>query len=305
MRIVAVTAVCVGLSGCVVGDFGSMDRYHVDFHYSYPVDAKARIDAESFNGSIEIEGWDRNEVEISGSKYGSSEDASKSIKIDVHNTPGSVEIRAVRPSTFGGNMGAKFVLHVPRNAELDRITTSNGKIDVKDVSRAAHLKSSNGSITITGVQGEVDAHTSNGSIEADSVAGAASFKTSNGHIYADKMGGALDAETSNSGIEARLDPSGSVKLMTSNGSIDLTLEKSPRSDIRAETKNNSITVHIPSDASAKLVADTSNASIKSDFDLAGGEKAKNHLSGDIGSGGHTIELTTSNGHISVAKGTAK
>jgi DUF4097 and DUF4098 domain-containing protein YvlB len=304
MRIVAVAAVCIALSGCIVGDLGPIDRYRVDFHYTYPVDAKARIDAESFNGPIAIEGWDRNEVEISGSKYASTEEASKAITIDVHNTPDSVEIRAIRPASHVGNMGANFTIHVPRTAELDRISTSNAKIDIQDVARAAHLKTSNSSLKITGVSGEVDAHTSNGSIDAESLDGPAILKTSNGHIHAEKIGGSLDAETSNSGIEVRLDPGAPVKLITSNGPIDLTLEKSPRSDIRAETKNNSITLHMPADASAKLIADTSNASVTSDFAVDGGEK-KNHLNGTVGSGGHTVELTTSNGRIRIAKGRAK
>ena len=66
LAISGVAVAVAGLSGCVIADMGPMDRYRVDFHYSYPVDAKARIDAESFNGPIEIEGWDKNEVEISG-----------------------------------------------------------------------------------------------------------------------------------------------------------------------------------------------------------------------------------------------
>jgi DUF4097 and DUF4098 domain-containing protein YvlB len=308
MRVVAIAtstvAVCIGLSGCVVGDFGPADRFHEDFHYTYPVDAKARIDAESFDGPIEIEGWDRNEVEISGSKYASSEETRNAIKIDVHHTPDSVEIRAIRPSSHQGNMGAKLTLRVPRTAEVDRVTTSNGEIRIQDVGRAAHLKSSNGSIRITGVHGEVDAHTSNASIDAESLDGAATLKTSNGRIHAEKIAGSLEAETSNGGIVARLDssPSTPVKMITSNGSIDLTMDKSPQSDIRAQTKNSSITIHLPADASAKVSADTSNDSVSCDFAVTGGENEKGHLKGNIGAGGHTIELTTSNGRIRIAKG---
>jgi DUF4097 and DUF4098 domain-containing protein YvlB len=304
MRVVLITIICIGLSGCIVGDIGPIDRYNQDFHYTYPVNPRARIDAESFNGPIVIEGWDRNEVEISGTKYASTEEARNAIKIDVHNTPDSVEIRAMRPSSQPGKMGAKFTIHVPRNAEVDRVTTSNGPIQIQDVSRAAHLKSSNGAIRIAGVRGEVDAHTSNAPIEAESLDGPATLKTSNGHIHAEKIAGSLEAETSNSGIEARLDssPSTPIKMTTSNGAVDLTLEKSPLSDIRAETKNSSITVHLPANASARLNADTSNASVTCDFDVANSETEKGHLKGNIGSGGHTIDLTTSNGHIRIAKG---
>jgi DUF4097 and DUF4098 domain-containing protein YvlB len=303
LAIAAAAVATLGLSGCIIGDFGPMDRYHTDLHYSYQVQPKARIDAESFNGAIEIEGWDRDEVEISGVKSGSSEEARDAIKIDVHNTPDSVEIRAIKPSIQSGNTGAKFTLHVPRNAEVDRVTTSNASIKITDVGRAAHLKSSNGSITVTGIHGEVNARTSNAGINAESVDGALSLKTSNGRIYADRVSGSLEAETSNNAIVARLaaSPSTPVKLTTSNGSIDLTMDKAPQSDIRAETRNNSITVHLPPDTAAKISADTSNSSITSDFDLTG-DNEKSHMSGTIGGGGHNIELSTRNGHIRIVKG---
>jgi hypothetical protein len=305
MRIALATAALIGFSGCDAGDFGPMDRYPKDFQYIYPVHPNVRIDAESFNGAIEIEGWDRNDVEISGVKSASTEEARDAIKIDVHNTPDSVEIRAIKPSIQHANMGVKITMHVPRSAELDRITTTNAQIQVQDVSRAAHLKSSNGSIRVTGVHGEVEAHTSNAAIEAESLDGAVVLKTSNGHIRADKITGSFEAETSNNAITARLaaSPSTPVKLISSNGSIDLTMEKAPQSDIHAETKNNSITLHLPANTGAKLTADTSNSSVTSDFDVAG-ENEKGHLRGTIGAGGHAIELITSNGHIRIAKGAA-
>jgi DUF4097 and DUF4098 domain-containing protein YvlB len=296
-------ALLTGLSGCIVADFGPQDRFHEDFHFSYPIQPKARIDVESFNGAIEIDSWDKNEVEIGGTKYGSTEEGMKSIKIDVHHTDTSLEVRAVKPSERTGNMGAKFVLHVPRSAELDRIVTSNAHIEVADVERAAHLKSSNGSIKVSGVHGDVDAHTSNASITAEALDGGVRLTTSNGSIHAEKLTGSLEADTSNSSIVAQLDrsPSTPVKLNTSNGSIDLTMSKPLQSDIKAETRNSSITVHLPSDISARVTADTSNSSISSDFEVSG-EKDKHHLSGTIGSGGHNIELNTSNGRIRIAKG---
>ena len=79
------------------------------------------------------------------------------------------------------------------------------------------------------------------------------------------------------------------------------MEKVPQGRHYAETRNNSITLHLPADTSAKVIADTSNSSIETDFAVSG-DKDKHHLSGTIGSGGHNIELNTSNGHIRISKG---
>ena len=134
------------------------------------------------------------------------------------------------------------------------------------------------------------------------------MKTSNGRIHAENIGGNCEAETSNSSITLRLEtaPEAPLRLITSNGSIDLTMTKAPKNNIRAETRNSGITLHLPSSTAARLIADTSNSSISSDFEVTTrlhGE-GKNHLDGMIGSGGPTLELSTSNGHIRIVRGTA-
>ncbi|MGD1071724.1 MAG: DUF4097 family beta strand repeat-containing protein [Bryobacteraceae bacterium] len=294
------------LSGCVIDDFESSDRYQEDFHYTWDLQADGRVNAESFNGSIEITGWDQNKVEIFGTKFASTKEMLAAVKIDIHHTPEAIEIRAVKPSFRMGGMGARFTMHVPRHAQLDRITASNSAIRVHDVARAAHLQSSNGSIKAGNVGGDVEARTSNGSIDVESVIGAATLRTSNGRIHAENVEGALDADTSNGAITVRLEsaPGGPLRLMSSNGSIDLTLTKAPRNTIRAETRNNSITVHLPSATAARVIADTANSDISSEFDLTTRyhhEGRKNHLDGMIAGGGPNIQLSTNNGRIRILR----
>jgi len=298
------------LTGCMIGDFGDFgpsDRYQTDFHYSFNVEPDARLDLESFNGSVEISGWDENKVDISGTKYASTEGLRDAVKIETHNTPTSIEVRTIRPSSHMGSLGARYVIRVPRKAHLERITTSNGSIRVRDVANAAHLKSSNGSVRAENVNGDVDAHTSNSSIELEAVRGNATLKTSNGRIHAENVAGSFEAETSNNSIKVRLEnaPASPVRLVTSNGSIELEMQKAPRNDVRAETRNGSITVNLPASTSARVTAETSNSSVSSDFSISSefhGEERKNHLEGVIGSGGPHVDLSTRNGHIRIVKG---
>jgi DUF4097 and DUF4098 domain-containing protein YvlB len=307
MKVLPVIAVALLLAGCEMGDFGPSDRYQTDFHHSFDVAADARVNVESLNGAIEISGWDENKVDISGTKYGSSEQLRDSVRIDIHNTPNSIEVRTLAPSMHTGSRGARYVIRVPRRAQLERITTSNGRIQVRDVANAAHLKSSNGSIRVENVAGDVEARTSNSSIELDSVKGNAVLRSSNGRIQADNIGGECNAETSNSSIKVRLEsaPPTPIRLVTSNGSIELTMAKAPRNDIRAETRNSSITVRLPAGTAARVTADTSNSSVSSDFDIrneSGGGTKKNHLDGMIGNGGPRVDLSSSNGHIRIERG---
>ncbi len=307
IRLFAATLAALFLGGCVHVDFGQSDRYTEDFHHVFPLQAGAHVSVESHNGSIDVVGWDKDEAEVSGTKSASSESLLASVKIDIHNTPTSLELRAVKPTLQMGSTGARFTLHVPHSALVDRLETSNAQVHVRDVAAAAHLKSSNGSIRVENVQGDVDARTSNSSIEVDGVGGEAQLHSTNGRISVDHVAKRLDAETSNSSIKARLDGNAPVRAGSSNGSIDLGFSAPPKADVRASTSNSSITVHLPANAAVRLEAGTSNSSVSSDFEVVGAlnvdeSRRKNHLNGVIGGGGPLVELTSSNGHIRIAKG---
>lgn len=293
------------LTACDFDDFGPSDRYQSDFHFSYPLQAGGKLTLENFNGGIEITGWDRDTVDISGVKYASTEQMRDAIKIDISHADNTISIRTVRPFERHGNMGARYVLKVPRKVELDRITDSNGGVRVTDVEGPARLRTSNGTIHVMKLKGNLEARTSNGTIEAENVSGGATLNTTNGRVRADAVQGPFEASTSNGGIHVHLAsaaPDTSMKLSTSNGPIDLTLDTSTRNDIHASTSNGAITLHLPGITHARVHAVTTNSSISSDFDvLTQGASGKHRLEGTIGGGGPLLDLSTSNGAIRLVK----
>jgi DUF4097 and DUF4098 domain-containing protein YvlB len=293
------------LAGCDIDDINfNGERYSRDFHYSFPLKANGRLTVESFNGSIEISAWDQDSVDISGTKYASTQERADDLKIETANTPDSVSVRAIRPSERRNNMGARFVIKIPRSTLLDRITTSNAPIRTMDGAGPARLRTSNGSIRVQDLRGSVDAQTSNASVDLIDVEGDVIAHSSNGHIHAEGLRGGFDASTSNSSVKAEISRlSRSVRVETSNGGVELTLPADLAGDVRVNTSNSGITVRLPSSTNARILARTSNASISSDFDLkVRGEIGKNHMDGAIGSGGGPlIDLATSNGGIHLMK----
>lgn len=273
----------LGSGGCYIGDFGDGMRYHRDFHYSFPLAAGGRVSVETFNGSVEITGWDQNTVEVDGSKWGPTEEAADALRIDTDHTADSISLRAVRPSEWRSNLGARFEIKVPRTAVFDRIVTSNGTIRTDDGAGPARLRTSNGSIRVQGFHGRLDAQTSNGSVDLIDMEGDATVHTSNAHIHADHLNGTAD-------------------VSTSNGGIDLDLPGKLAKDIRAHTSNGGITLRLQEPLNARVIAQTSNSSIRSDFDVKmSGEWNKHHMEGTFGSGGPMIDLSTSNGSIRILR----
>jgi DUF4097 and DUF4098 domain-containing protein YvlB len=297
------TAIAVLMTGCDLNDFdsfGNSHAYEKDFHSSYALKPGGRLSVENFNGSVEITGWDKDTVEIDGRQYASTLALRDAIKIDVAASDGLVQIRTIRPAERHGNMGVKYIIRAPRKVNLDRIVSSNGAVKVDEIEGIIRLRTTNGSIRTSRVRGELDASTSNGGIDIEDLDGPATIRTTNGRVTVEGIRGALQASTSNGSIHARMkpEPHRAIKLQTSNGGIDLTMDSLEDNEIRASTSNSGITLKLPSGAGARIHAHTSHSSIHTDFDVKQEERSgKNHLDGVIGSGGPTVELTSTNGSI--------
>ncbi len=262
----AVAAALLSLTACDIEDF-NVGHFTKDFHYTYPMAANGKLSVETFNGSIEVTGWDQDTIEISGTKQGPTQAAADELQVSVDHSANAVSVRVVRPSTRRNNLGARFVIKVPRHAVLDRLVSSNGAIRTIDGAGPARLKTSNGTIQVTALAGSLEAQTSNGRITADLASA-----------------------------------DGPVHVETSNGSVELRLPSKFDDEVRAHTSNGGITLRAPSTLNARVAARTSNGKITSDLEMrTSGEISRNRLEGMIGAGGPLIELTTSNGGIRIAR----
>jgi Putative adhesin len=297
------TVSLAGLTGCDIEDFGGWQRYSRDFHYNYPLNASGRVSVETFNGSIEISAWDQDTVDISGTKYGPSQEAADTLRIDADHTPASVFVHAVRSVERRNNQGAKFVVKVPRTAILERLTTTNGAIRTQDGIGPAHFRTTNGSIRVESFRGSLDAQTSNGPIDLIDVESDVTAHTTNGRVHAERLRGSLDAATSNGSVSGEIDRvDRDIRVSTSNGGVDLHFPSGLSQDVRARTSNGGITLHLPRQINARVVASTTNSSVHSEFDVTvQGGFSRNHLEGAIGSGGPLIDLSTTNGSIRLVK----
>ncbi|MSV29401.1 MAG: hypothetical protein EXQ52_11775 [Bryobacterales bacterium] len=257
------------MAGCDFENFDHGNREREDFSYTHNLRPGGRVSVENYNGRVEVAGWDRDTVEITGTKYAETRAELAAIKIDVAAAGDAVVIRTIRPSDRHGNSGATYIIKVPRRAELDKIHSSNGAIRVDGVEGKARLQTSNGSITVTGATGALDAHTSNGRIETRLL---------------------------------KVAPRSEIRLETSNGGIDLSMDSFDSNEVRASTSNGRITVTLPPDINTKLRAQAGRNSIKTDFDVkTDGFGDRRSLRGDIGAGGPLIDLSTSNGNIELRR----
>lgn len=275
------------LTGCDIEEWGDSNRYQADFHESHPMKSGDRLYIENLNGSVEISGWDQQTADISGTKFASTEAILEALKIDVVASGDSIRIRTVRPSGHTGGMGARYVIRVPRGAQLERVQSSNGSLRIREIDSPARLETSNGSIEVTSVGGPVTMHTSNGSIRADGVQRGIEGTTSNGTIRV---------------VLGKVEERRPVRLTSSNGSIELAVDDLGGSDVVVRTSNASITARLPQSVAADVKVSTSNGGLTNEFESSfQGRSEKHRLDGTIGGGGPLLSLTTSNGSIRLLK----
>src|SRR5690242_9819001 len=110
LRLLALAAVTLFVAGCDEWEFGDWDRYKEDFQYSYDVQPGVRVYLENSNGSVEFTGWEKNSIQITGTKHASSEAALKALKIDIIASADSVRIRTMPGSGHRGGYGARYAI---------------------------------------------------------------------------------------------------------------------------------------------------------------------------------------------------
>lgn len=129
-----------------------------------------------------------------------------------------------------------------------------------------------------------------------------SLKAHNGGISIDGVRGTMEFETLNGGASLR-DLNGKVKGRTTNGGLSVRLSGNrwEGEGLDVETKNGGVQLVVPENYSARLETGTVNGGVNLGFPVTVQGKIEKNVATDLGSGGATIRLMTTNGGISVKK----
>jgi DUF4097 and DUF4098 domain-containing protein YvlB len=132
------------------------------------------------------------------------------------------------------------------------------------------------------IHGSLEVENANGGVTASDIAGSARVRTSFASVYLKGVNGPVSVENQN----------GSIVVSGLRGSCD---------NVTLKTSFAPIKVALPASASYSIEARTSFGSISTDVPINVSKKSENTLTGTIGSGGCKMELTTSNGGISITR----
>ena len=231
-----------------------------EFHWSGTLAAEKIVEIKNINGTIAADAASGDQIEVTAVKSGP--DADK-VKIEVVPSAEGITFCAIYPGVLFGTSGScepgghwhssnirgnntkvDFTVHLPENLRFTAQNV-NGSVKAEELGRFVHASSVNGSVRVS-TKSFAELSSVNGSIQG-------------------RMG--------------RADWSGTLKIATVNGSVDLTM---------------------PSTLSADVKFHSVNGRLNSDFPLTvSGTFGERRMDGKIGNGGRELVIDTVNGSVSL------
>jgi DUF4097 and DUF4098 domain-containing protein YvlB len=139
-----------------------------EFNQSYPLQPGGSFELQNVNGAVEVQGWDRNEVEVRAVKTAKHKESDlERVSIEVDAKPGAVSVVTRYPQNEGVEVAVEYTIHVPHGARVEHIGTVNGTLRVAGVESVEDLHSVNGNIEVFDAGGSVHAHTTNGNVHLE------------------------------------------------------------------------------------------------------------------------------------------
>lgn len=273
-----------------------------DVQVDREVDATAdgRVLIENISGRIEVEAWERDQVQVTGTLGDDVEE----LKIETRG--GTVAIEVEVPDGKGWGWGnrdtdATLTVRVPLGSD----------VSVEAVSASVEVVGVEGSVNIESVSGGVEVRGEASSINVETVSGAQTVEGGSEGVTLETVSGRLELRSRGTNISAT-SVSGGVRLDL--GTVDRLEVESVSGDARIEAAVSSggrvdVSLHsgdvrmtLPAETSAEIRAETHSGDIETPW--GDGERTSKYGPGrklrtTAGSGDARIDLTTFSGDIDV------
>lgn len=268
-----------------------------------PAEPDVKVSIENLSGSVEVTGWDRSEVKVSGSLG----DDTRGLWLDGDPSDWEIEVE-IPDGRWGGrrDLESRLEVWVPRGAEVE-VETVSASIRIRDVDGRLDLESVSGEIDAAGGGRRVELETVSGAIDftgggatweldAESVSGRVTLRGVRGEIEASSVSGRLDVEA----VEIRRGVFESV-----SGDVRLDLDPSGNAVIDVEAHSSNVTLTLPANVSARFQVSTFSGKIDNDFGPTGERTSRfapgrslDHTTGD---GAVRVSIETFSGNVSLRR----
>jgi DUF4097 and DUF4098 domain-containing protein YvlB len=205
-----------------------------EFKQTSPADPQGSVEIDNMTGSVEVDAWDRPEVEISGQP----QDASERIKVS---SSGDKTTIHVMPFSISGDStdDIRLIVHVPVKSSL---TTSlvSATLKVQGLQGDAYLRSISGNIS-GDVGGNLRVNTVTGTVRLSAPsAKRIEIKTISGNIQLTGGPGEAELSTVSGKVQADLGSLTRGRFKSISGDVTANYSMAPDAEIEGESVSGTI-----------------------------------------------------------------
>lgn len=211
-------------------------------------------------GSVEVQGWSRNEVEVTGTLGDDVEE------LVFERDDDEITIKVKVPRRGSRDISSKLEVKVPAGSSV-RINTVSADIDVENVAGEQRLEAVSGDITTAAAGSDIDVKTVSGDVEVggENQPVRTRLNSVSGDIDAEDLAGEIVAESVSGDIAVTQSAFERASLQTVNGDVvfHARLHGTTRLDI--ETINGEVDIELAEEISARYDVETFNGHIRNCF----------------------------------------
>lgn len=281
----------------------SNDEVNRRYEKQFIVKEGGEIIVEADAGTITIDSWEKNEVNIIVEIDGSDSRAEK-YNVEFKQEGDKVYVTGkVKDKSFFkwhvGDLEAKYTIYTPKNFN-STVKTSGGNVKANNLVGKTDYTTSGGDIVVNNIEGQTLVSTSGGNIDVTNIRGEVDAETSGGNVFIENITGSVKGYTSGGNVEL-LAIDGRVKGGTSGGDVTVKLIGENKG-VDVETSGGDINIFLKNGVSADVDVETSGGSVDCDFPVTvRGKVRDSELHGKINGGGNSIRANTSGGSIRISE----
>ena len=234
-------------------------RANTDIDERGAADLDGRVKVDSISGSLSIVGWDRAEVEVSGTL---GEGAGLQFQANGDRTLVSVRKR----SGLRRMKASHLVVRIPAGGELGASAVS-AELTVEDMQGAQRLKTVSGDIHAELAAAEIEVTSVSGGIRLVGQGQTARVEASSvsGDIRADEFAGEIQLTSVSGEVELGAGLFERVRLNSTSGDLDAELDLAPGGRVQAETISGDIQLLFANAEDLQVDVETFSGSIDNCF----------------------------------------
>ncbi|MBT8135654.1 MAG: DUF4097 domain-containing protein [Gammaproteobacteria bacterium] len=260
--------------------------------------ANGRLKVSNVSGSVEIYGWSRNRIEVTGDLGNESE-----LVFSVDGSSATVEVES-EGKGWGDRSRTDLVIRVPKSTRVNASTVSANLL-VEEIE---------GELRLQTVSGDLDAQSFGQEVEARAVSGEVTvtgngkvsmfaFKTVSGDIEATGLAGEIIAASVSGDIELESGQTSRLKLNTVSGDMDFSGAMARNAKVDAESVSGDVDLRLDSLYDTDYYLESFSGNISPVLGQKAQKKSKyapgSRLELIEGNGDNRVRIETMSGDISI------